>query len=260
MPARHDRRHQGDQALTALPNVPVQRIDTLSLAEAPEGIGLSLQPAGLVSRTMAFLLDLLIRLGIDLLILMVTAFMGGTGMGLALIGMFCIEWLYPIVFELSRSGSTPGKKALGLRVVMDTGLPITPAASFTRNLLRAADFLPMAYAFGIVSMLLNRECKRLGDLAAGTLVVYNKPVVLHDAPPPAPSLAPARMLNLREQAAIRSWAGRAKRLTPARFEELAKLAAPVLPARHPDEPPRSPAERLLGVAQWLMGNKGGNKA
>jgi uncharacterized RDD family membrane protein YckC len=231
------------------------RIDTLALVETPEGIVLSLQPAGLVARTMAFLLDLLIRLGIDLGLLLLLGAWGGLGRGLILIGVFSVEWLYPIVFELSRWGATPGKRALGLRVVMDTGLPITPAASFTRNLLRVADFLPLAYAFGIVTMLLNRECKRLGDLAAGTLVVHARPVLLHDVPPSAASLAPARALDLREQAAIRAWAGRSRRLTPARFEELALLAAPVLPPLQADEARRSPAERLLGVAQWLMGNK-----
>jgi uncharacterized RDD family membrane protein YckC len=208
---------------------------------------------------MAFLMDLFIRLILDLVLMLILGAWGGLGAGLTLIGMFLVEWLYPIAFELGRSGATPGKQALGLRVVMDTGLPVTPAASVTRNLLRVADFLPLAYAFGIVTMLLNRDCKRLGDLAAGTLVVHARPVVLHDAPPAAPSLAPARALNQSEQAAIRSWAGRAKRLTPERFEELAKLAAPVLPAETPGEKPgdkpRSASERLLGVAQWLMGNR-----
>jgi len=204
---------------------------------------------------MAFLLDLLIRLGIDLVIVMTVGFLGGTGTGLALIGIFCIEWLYPIVFELSRSGTTPGKQALGLRVVMDTGLPVTPAASFTRNLLRVADFLPVAYGLGIACLLLNRDCKRLGDLAAGTLVVHDKPVILYDAPPEGPGLAPARSLSQSEQAAIRSWAGRARRLTPARFEELAQLAGSVLPAPAPGERPGTASDRLLGVAQWLMGRK-----
>jgi len=204
---------------------------------------------------MAFLLDLLIRLGIDLGLLMALSAAGRLGTGFMLIGVFSVEWLYPIVFELSRWGATPGKRAVGLRVVMDTGLPVTPAASFTRNLLRVADFLPLAYAFGIVTMLLNRECKRLGDLAAGTLVVYAKPVVLHDSLPPGPPQAPARPLNAREQAAILSWAGRAKRLTPARFEELALLAAPVLAPVQADEPKRDTAARLLGVAQWLMGRR-----
>ena len=115
---------------------------------------------------MAFLLDLFIRLILDLVLLMTLGGLGGMGYGLILIGLFLVEWLYPIAFELGRSGATPGKQALGLRVVMDTGLPVTPAASVTRNLLRVADFLPLAYAFGIVTMLLNRDSKRLGDLAA----------------------------------------------------------------------------------------------
>lgn len=200
---------------------------------------------------MAFLLDLLIRLGVDLGILMLFGALGKFGMGFVALGMFCVEWLYPIVFELSRWGATPGKRTLGLRVVMDTGLPITPAASFTRNLLRVADFLPLAYGIGIVSMLLNRDCKRLGDLAAGTLVVHAEPVVLHDAPPAAEPLAPARALTPSEQAAILAWAGRSRRLTPARLDELAQLATPVLPG----EAAGGAAPRLLGVAQWLMGRR-----
>ncbi|WP_259375138.1 RDD family protein [Roseateles chitosanitabidus] len=215
-----------------------------------------MQPAGLVGRTVAFLIDLLIRLVVDIGVVIVMGPMGKLGYGLILITLFCIEWLYPIVFELARSGATPGKQVMGLRVVMDTGLPVTPAASITRNLLRTADFLPMAYAFGIVTMLLNRQCKRLGDLAAGTLVVHVRPVVLHDEPPTAPSLAPARALSLRERAAIRAWAGRARRLTPERFEELARIAEPVLPPVPAGEPRRTASERLLGVAQWLMGSRG----
>lgn len=230
-------------------------MDTLARVETPEGIVLSLRPAGLVSRTMAFLLDLLIRLALDLGIALVFGAAGKMGFGVILIGMFCVEWLYPILFELSRWGATPGKRSLGLRVVMDTGLPITPAAAITRNLLRVADFLPLAYGIGIVSMLLNRECKRLGDLAAGTLVVHAEPVVLHDAPPAAPSLAPARPLTPPQQAAILAWAGRAKRLTPARFEELAQLASPVLPGEAPRDATRGDSPRLLGVAQWLMGRR-----
>ncbi len=205
---------------------------------------------------MAFLLDLLIRLAINIAATLALSALGRFGGGLALITFFVVEWIYPIVFELGRGGATPGKSVMGLRVVMDSGLPITPAASFIRNLLRVADFLPFAYGFGIVCLLLNRDCKRLGDLAAGTLVVHARPVTLHDAPPEAEPIAPARALNLSERAAIRAWAGRAKRLTPARFEELAQIAAPVLPPVQPGDPKRSTAERLLGVAQWLMGSRG----
>jgi uncharacterized RDD family membrane protein YckC len=201
---------------------------------------------------MAFLLDLLIRLGILLALAMALSSMGKLGGGLFLLGFFCVEWLYPIVFELSRWAATPGKRALGLRVCMDTGLPITTAASFTRNLLRVADFLPFAYAFGMLSLLLNRDCKRLGDLAAGTVVVHERVERLHDAPPQVGPLAPARPLSAREQAAILVWAGRARRLTPARFEELARLAAPALPPLGQRD---DAAPRLLGVAQWLLGKR-----
>ncbi len=197
----------------------------------------------------------MIRLLVDVAVVVIMGPVGKMGFGLILITLFFIEWLYPIVFELARSGATPGKQAMGLRVVMDTGLPVTPAGSIIRNLLRTADFLPLAYGFGIVAMLLNGQCKRLGDLAAGTLVVHARPVVLYDEPPPAASVTPARGLNLSERAAIRAWAGRAKRLTPERFEELAKIATPVLPPVQPDEPRRTAAERLLGVAQWLMGSR-----
>lgn len=228
-------------------------VDTLARVEAPEGIVLSLRPAGLVARSMAFLIDLMIRLAIMLVLAISLSGAGGLGLGFLLIGYFCVEWLYPIVFELSRWAATPGKRALGLRVVMDTGLPITPAASFTRNLLRVADFLPIAYGFGIVSMLLQRECKRLGDLAAGTLVVHDRPVQLHDALPPGEPLAPSRPLNAREQAAILAWAGRSRRLTAPRLEELAQLASPVLPSS--PSPQAECTRRLLGVAQWLMGRR-----
>lgn len=204
---------------------------------------------------MAFLIDLLIRLCVDIALLMALGAWGGLGYGLVLIGMFSIEWLYPIVFELSRWGATPGKRVFNLRVVMDSGLPVTPAASVTRNLLRVADFLPLAYGFGLVSMLLNRECKRLGDLAAGTLVVHAGAPALHEALAPGEPLAPVRPLNTAEQAAVLAWAGRAGRLTPARVEELAQLATPVLPPRQPGDKLRDPAARLLGVAQWLMGRR-----
>ncbi|MCF8204994.1 MAG: RDD family protein [Methylotenera sp.] len=215
---------------------------------------LALRPAGLVARSMAFLIDLLIRLSLYVGIAIAFGALGGFGMSVILVSMFCIEWLYPIVFELSRWGATPGKRSYGLRVVMDTGLPITPAASFTRNLVRVADFLPLAYGIGLVTMLLNGESKRLGDLAAGTLVVHAEPVVLHDAPPAAEPMAPARALSATEQAAILSWAGRTRRLTPARLEELAQLASPLLPATA-DEPKQPATPRLLGVAQWLMGKR-----
>ena len=147
-------------------------LDTVVCAATPQGTRLELRPAGLTARCYAFLLDTLIKLAVFCLFQILTLFAGGIGIAVTLIVLLALEWFYPVVFELSRWGATPGKRSLGLRVVMDNGLPLTPPASLIRNLLRVADFLPFLYGFAIVSMLVRRDFKRLGDLAAATLVVY----------------------------------------------------------------------------------------
>src|SRR6185369_2193079 len=124
-----------------------------------------------------------------------------------------LEWLYPIVFELLPGAATPGKRVFGLQVTMDSGLPVTPAASVTRNLLRAADFLPAAFGAGLLSMLLRRDFRRIGDIVAGTLVVHCDEVRLHGALPQAEPLAPRVPLVRAQQVAILRLAGRAARLT-----------------------------------------------
>nr|WP_240980199.1 RDD family protein [Ramlibacter agri] len=227
-------------------------MDTLYLAETPEGIALALRPAGLVARGLAWMIDLAIRLGLLVAASIVLRALGGFGGALLLITYFALEWGYPVVFELSKSGATPGKRIMGLQVVMDSGLPVTPGASIVRNLLRTADFLPFLYAFGAATLLLRADFKRLGDLAAGTLVVYSESVTLHGALPPADPMPPARTLTQTEQAAVVAWAGRAPRLTPARFEELAELADSIAPAPQGG----ATAPRLLGVAHWLLGHRG----
>jgi len=235
------------------------RLDTLYTVETPEGITLSLRPAGLVSRGLAYLIDFAIRAGLMVCAALVARLTGGIGSAFLLVSYFALEWGYPVVFELALGGGTPGKRMMGLRVVMDSGLPVTPAASLLRNVLRAADFLPALYGFGIAAMLLRTDFKRLGDLAAGTLVVYSDSVSLHGELPWAEPLVPAMPLSVREQAAIVSWAGRSARLTPARFDELAQLAQPAWRAIAPSQPLVSDTERLLGVAQWLMGQRSGHR-
>lgn len=238
-------------------------LDTLYTAETPEGIALTLRPAGLVPRGLAYGIDLLIRLGVFVIASLLLSPFKGLGQALLLLLFFGLEWFYPVLFELTTQGATPGKRMMGLQVVMDSGLPITPAASLTRNLLRAADFMPGFYASGCLCMLLRHDFKRLGDIAAGTLVVHCKSVSLHGQWPEVPPLAPAVPLNRREQAAIVAWAGRAQKLTPERLDELAQLArrAHTATAPHPVEGTHSLADTrsLLGVAQWLMGRRpGGN--
>jgi uncharacterized RDD family membrane protein YckC len=228
-------------------------LDSVVAAETPEGIVLELRPAGLAARYDAFSFDWLIRLVVFYAAALVGRFLGGIGVAFWIVLFFALEWFYPVFFELGRSGATPGKRAFGLKVVMDNGLPVTPAASLTRNLLRVADFLPAGYGFAIVSMLVRADCKRLGDLAAATLVVHqSKPaakVVLDSVVP----LAPARPLEQRDQAAVIALAARAPTLSVERLDELAALAASV----SGDQGHAGPevTRRVLGVAQWLMGRR-----
>jgi uncharacterized RDD family membrane protein YckC len=235
--------------------VPGTALDTVVTAETPEGILLELRPAGLSSRFYAFLVDWLLRLAVLYAALLGIGFLrlGGIGSAILIILMFALEWFYPVYFELSRSGASPGKRLFGLRVVMDNGLPITPGASLTRNLLRFADFLPALFGFAIVSMLLRKDCKRLGDIAASTLVVHDKrpstKIELFQVTP----IAPARALSPEDQSAVIALASRAPTLTGERLDELAALAAAV----SGDEGRSGPevTRRVLGVALWLLGRR-----
>lgn len=84
---------------------------------------------------------------------------------------FVLQWGYFVACELLMQGRSPGKAMIGLRVVRDGGLPVTLRASLLRNLLRMVDMLPSQYLVGFVSMVLSKDVRRLGDFAAGTLVV-----------------------------------------------------------------------------------------
>jgi uncharacterized RDD family membrane protein YckC len=235
-------------------------LDTALHAETPEGIDILLRPAGAPPRAIAYALDWLVRMVFFTIAMVLLGRLGGLGAGLGLLLYFVLEWLYPVVFELLPGAATPGKRAMGLQVVLDDGLPVTPAASVVRNLLRAADFLPFAFTLGLVSMLLRSDFKRVGDVVAGTRVVHRERVQLDAALPPAEALAPRVKLTRAGQVAILHLAGRATRLTGERVDELARLAEPVLPP--PDlaparssPPPIRPGPRLLAVAQWLAGQR-----
>jgi uncharacterized RDD family membrane protein YckC len=214
---------------------------------------LTLRPAGLPARCWAFALDWLIRLTVVGATSTAAQLMGGVGAAFWIILLFALEWLYPVAFELGRSGATPGKAIMGIKVVMDTGLPVTPAASLSRNLLRAADFMPFGYAFGLICMLTRRDFRRLGDIAAATLVVHRPrpqhPSTLRNVAP----VMPAIPLDLNEQATVIALAARAHRLTPERLDELAAIAAPV--AGNAGHAGPAVTRRVLGVAQWLMGRR-----
>lgn len=222
-------------------------LDTLRSVPTPEGFELTLRLAGPVPRALAFVIDLMIRVALYGALAMVLAQLKGAGMGMLLILAFMLEWFYPVVCEVWWQGATPGKRAFGMVVLNDNGTPVTFDASVTRNLLRAVDFLPFLYAFGLISMLLNRDFKRLGDLAAGTIVVYRDKPAVRAALPQARLVAPAVALTLAEKRAVLDFAERYATLTEARADELAEHAAPLVGAA------REPAQVLLGIAHYQRG-------
>lgn len=200
-------------------------IDTLGSFEIPEGVRLQFRLAGPVVRAGAWAIDAAIRAALYLLLAMLLGVLGGVGIALILIGFFLIEWFYPVFFEI-RSGATPGKRAMGLLVIQDNGLPVSPAASVIRNFLRIADFLPLLYGTGLVAMMCNREFKRLGDLAAGTLVIYRDEKHERTVPPSQQVEKPPMELTEEDQLTLLAFSERAEELSSGRREELAGLLSP----------------------------------
>jgi uncharacterized RDD family membrane protein YckC len=227
-------------------------LDTTRRVATPEGIELTLRLAGPVPRALAWSIDFLLRVAVLLLVVMIAGRFGRAGMGVVLIAAFFIEWLLPALFEAKWGGRTPGKRLFGLAVLNDDGTPVRWPGALTRNLLRAADFLPFFYGVGLITMLANRDFKRLGDLAAGTVVVYQASAVeLARKIPDAPPLVPPVSLDLEEQRAVLELAERSATLTPERFEELAALPGPLV-GRLEGAPA---AARLLGMANHLAGKQ-----
>jgi uncharacterized RDD family membrane protein YckC len=242
-------------------------IDTRLRIETPEGVELSLRLAGPFVRFYAWLIDLLIRFGIYIGLFFVlqvglhALFLHKVNTGIFLIALFLVEWFYPVYFELRHHGMTPGKKAMKIRVVHDDGTEIGWRASFIRNLLRYIDLLPvyvmvqgggsaLLVSFGLFMMLFNRQFKRLGDMAGGSVVIHQEqamesPVLrkAHPAALPVP-------LNTEEQKALIEFSERAASLTPERQQELANYLQVLTGSQN------GPAvDKLHQYANWLIGRR-----
>ena len=226
-------------------------LDTTRRVATPEGIELTLHLAGPVPRAMAWAIDLAIRLAIVLTVAMLALQFGYAGWGVVLLTAFFVEWLLPAWLEAAWRGQTPGKRAMGLAVLNDDGTPLRWPGALTRNLLRAVDFLPSFYGIGLIAMLASGDFKRLGDLAAGTVVVYRRDKA--DAKkeiPVAPAIALPVPLDLEEQRAVLDLAERSASMTKERFEELAGLPTPLVGRLEGERA----AACLLGMANHIAGS------
>ena len=227
-------------------------IDTDVAIETPEHIVFRHRIAGPARRMAAHIIDLglcysaVVAVGFLLVVIFAGAAAGSDavestmkmGVGLVLLIVFAVQWVYFVVLEALR-GTTPGKSAMGLRVVTTSGRPIGFTAAALRNVLRAADALPAFYAVGVASMALSRRFQRLGDLVAGTMVIIPdharvaSPLLLW--PPARPeelaTLPETVTLDADERAAIELFLRRSKALGPAREQELARMVVDPLSAR-----------------------------
>lgn len=203
------------------------------LVSTPENIELSYVPAGMGTRFLAALIDSIILSFLLLFVLIGGLILAAAGAGfgdaagaLVLAGLvilaFVVFFGYYIFFETVWKGQSPGKRLLGLRAMRDDGLPLNFTASVIRNLIRLFDFLPGAYGFGVVAMFFNKRWKRLGDMAAGTIVILDSrpeaPRQLYLPVPPDPSSQPYPMrarLAPGEYELVREYLLRYYTLSPA---------------------------------------------
>ena len=207
-------------------------LDTSLVLVSPENIAFEYRLAGPAPRTLAFLVDLIVLAAVAGMTLLVVNVVGQQALlGFYLAGMFFLWWGGSAAVEVFANGQTPGKRALGIRVVSQDGLSINVSQSILRNLLRAIDVAP-PFLPGVVSMIVTPRMQRLGDLAAGTIVVVDRRVT-HAGPPSADNglnldadlVPPGFVPPLALLDALADYVGRRRVLGPARRQEIAAIAA-----------------------------------
>jgi uncharacterized RDD family membrane protein YckC len=204
----------------------------------PEGVQLDLPLAGIGSRFMALIIDSLIEIVVLIAVILGAYAIGGevaaTIVGLC--GVLAAYVGYHVVMEVFGGGRTVGKRATGLRVVSDGGGQVGLRASLIRNFLRLLEGVATSYIPAMISVLATQNNQRLGDLAAGTLVVRDQRAASVVAPS-APLVAPERFANWdvtgigeQEASAVRAFLERRSALRPgARRTLAAQLAGQLRP-------------------------------
>ncbi len=230
----------------SLPEEPSARLlSDQTFLEIPENVRLGFRLAGPGTRLGAYLLDLGVRtaalyglvtvLSIALLPFATT----GLPLGAYFVAAFVLEWGYGCFFETWWNGQTPGKRAFGLRVIKTEGYAIGFYEAMIRNLLRAADFVPLFYAAGFLTAMANPRLQRIGDLVAGTMVVRErKPTLsgelegLSDYPPFPPEAFRHRYRpSEKTLETIEGLFHRRFELAPSRLDEIALILAEPLGKR-----------------------------
>jgi uncharacterized RDD family membrane protein YckC len=213
----------------------VKKISGKVSVDTPEQIQFTFDLAGAGSRMLAYLIDISIRIAglsvVGMIVMMATGWASpGLATGLMLIIAFAVEWGYHTILEWLWNGFTPGKRALRIRVVRADGVRVDFVRSAMRNLLRAADIFPFFYAAGLLTMFFTGTQRRLGDIAADTMVVREAPARLRDLPPlpeEVETLPPGAVgeLKLRDRdlALIDEFFRRRHLFSKERAEELAAI-------------------------------------
>jgi uncharacterized RDD family membrane protein YckC len=223
---------------------------------APEGLALEYTLAGVGSRFIAELVDLVLRLLVLGALIGVLAIAGVRGTALVIVlivGAFLALFTYDIAFEVWGGGRTPGKRWNGLRVLMASGQPVSFGASAVRNVLRIIDMWATAMIAGIVSIVLTKRAQRLGDLAGGTIVVRERRAPGAATAPVQEPIAPQEGVDVTavsptELAAIRDFLARRDKLAPDARRRVAAALADGVGAKIGGLPPDGyPPERLLEV-------------
>lgn len=151
----------------------------------PENVTFEFELAGIASRALAWFIDVLVMFtliaGTSRLISSALPFAGGLAQAVLFVVVFLVQWWYSALLEWLWRGQTVGKRIVGLRTLSEQGVHIDFVQAVVRNLVRVLDLLPALYFVGGLSALLDRRSRRLGDLAAGTIVVRERKT-------PAPSV------------------------------------------------------------------------
>jgi uncharacterized RDD family membrane protein YckC len=156
----------------------IGRVRDLHVIVTPENVGFELELAGVASRALAVMLDALLIGGLMSLAMLFAnllgVVLGGVASAIYFVLAFSIQWGYGALFEWRSAGQTLGKRAVGIAVLQSNGTRITLLQAFVRNLVKVVDILPALYLAGGACALLDRSGRRLGDLAAGTVVVRQR--------------------------------------------------------------------------------------